>query len=150
MRSWSRFWRLSWSERRLLAQALLLLPLTSLGLRLMGFRRCHALLARLAPRVTDPSAGMGRARVVTRMVDVAARHGIFEPTCLPRSLVLWWLLRRRGLASELRIGVRKEAGRFEAHAWVELQGVVLNDGGDVHERFAAFARPILPAGGVAL
>jgi hypothetical protein len=147
---WSRFWGLSRAERRVLAQALVLLPLTVLALRLLGFRACKALLARLASRVTDPSVGMAEARGVARMVDVAARHGVFEPTCLPRSLALWWLLRRRRMASELRIGVRKEAGCFEAHAWVELHGVVLNDGGDVHERFAAFARAVVPAGGVAL
>jgi hypothetical protein len=57
------------------------------------------------------------------------------------------LLRRRGIAGDLRIGVRKEAGRFEAHAWVELGGRVLNDNEDVGERFAAFGRAILPVGG---
>ncbi len=35
-------------------------------------------------------------------------------------------------------GVRKEQGRFEAHAWVEREGVALNDGSDVNVRFAAF------------
>jgi hypothetical protein len=150
VRSWSRFWRLSRAERQLLAQALVLLPLTVAALRLMGFRRCQALLARLAPRRTDQAATIDDARGMARMVDVAARHGLVRATCLPRSLVLWWLLRRQGIDSELRIGVRKEAGRFEAHAWVELHGVVLNDGGEVHERFAAFARALVPAGGVAL
>jgi len=45
------------------------------------------------------------------------------------------------------IGVRKATGRFEAHAWVELRGVVLNDSADVRERFAAFDRAIRPARG---
>jgi hypothetical protein len=132
------------------AQALVLLPLTVAALRLMGFRRCQALLARLAPRRTDQAATAYDARGMARIVDVAARHGLVKATCLPRSLVLWWLLRRQSIDSNLRIGVRKEAGRFEAHAWVELHSVVLNDGGDVHERFAAFARALVPAGGVAL
>ena len=41
--------------------------------------------------------------------------------------MLWWLLRRRGIAAELRIGARKEFERFEAHAWVEVDSAVLND-----------------------
>jgi hypothetical protein len=53
------------------------------------------------------------------------------------------LLRRRGIASALRIGVRKgQTGSLEAHAWIECCGQVLNDRTDVHERFAAFDRGI--------
>lgn len=44
-------------------------------------------------------------------------------TRLRRSLVLWALLERAGVATELRLGFRKTDGVFEAHAWVELDGV---------------------------
>ena len=33
---------------------------------------------------------------------------------------------------------RKRRGEFEAHAWVELGGVVLNDGGEGHVHFVPF------------
>jgi len=153
--NWSRVWQLSPAERRLLAQALALLPLTAVALRVLGFRRWQATLARLAPvggaaDGGDEAALLRQGRTVAHLVDVAARHGVYRASCLPRSLALWWLLRRRGIDGDLRIGVRKEAGRFEAHAWVELRGAVLNDGDDVRERFAAFERAILPAGGTAL
>jgi hypothetical protein len=62
--------------------------------------------------------------------------------CLPRSLMLCWLLRRRGIDSQLHIGVRKGNGKMEAHAWVERNGVILNDQPDVNERFAA-VRPVV-------
>ena len=155
MRNWSKLWRLSPAERLALAQAQALLPLTALALQVGGFRRCQALLARLAPAPAAPAGGgeaaaLGRARAVARMVEAAARRGPFHATCLPRSLALWLLLRRRGIDGDLRIGVRKEAGRLQAHAWVEWRGVVLNDGGDVRTRFAAFDRAVLPVGGMAL
>jgi hypothetical protein len=140
---------LSWAERRLLAQALALLPLTALALWAMGFRRWQALVARLTPVVDaggrDEAAVIREGRATARLVEAAARRGPYRASCLPRSLALWWLLRRQGIESDLRIGVRKEAGLFEAHAWVELRGLVLNDSGDVGERFAAFDRAILPA-----
>jgi hypothetical protein len=60
-------------------------------------------------------------------------------------LTLWWLLRRRGIDGELRIGVRKVAGQFQAHAWLEYCGAVLNDRADVSQRFASFGRSIAPA-----
>jgi hypothetical protein len=136
----------------LLAQALALLPLTALALRIVGFRRWQAALARLAPVGAPPPEGdevvvLRQARMVARMVEAAARHGPYRASCLPRSLTLWWLLRRRGINADLRIGVRKEAGRFEAHAWVTLGGLVLNDNSDVGERFAAFDRAIRPLEG---
>ena len=59
-------------------------------------------------------------------------------------MLLWWLLRRRGMESELRIGVRKKAEVLEAHAWVEYQGCVLNDRSDVDQHFSPFAGAILP------
>jgi hypothetical protein len=150
--SWSRVGRLPPADRWLLAQALALLPLTALALRVVGFNRWQTALARLAPVQGGATAGdeadiLRRARAATRLVEAAARHGPFRAACLPRSLALWWLLRRRGIDTDLRIGVRKEAGRFEAHAWVELWGLVLNDTTDVRHRFAAFDRAILPVGG---
>ena len=71
---------------------------------------------------------------MARIVDTAARHSLKLPSCLEQSLVLWWLLHRQGIAAELRIGARKETNQFEAHAWVELEGVALNDG-NIHRHF---------------
>lgn len=45
--------------------------------------------------------------------------------CLARSLALLKVLRRSGVAAELVIGVRSDP--FSAHAWVQREGVVLND-----------------------
>jgi hypothetical protein len=147
---WARLWRLTPAERGLLLWALALLPLTALALRLIGFRRWQTLLARLAPirpgLNKDAATIIEEGRVVARLVDAAARHGLYRATCLPRSLALWCLLRRCGIDSNLRIGVRKEAGDIQAHAWVEYRGTVLNDGATVSERYAAFDRAILPTG----
>ena len=147
---WHKFLRLSRSERWLLIQAFLLLPLTGLALRLLGFKGLHAALAGLTPRngilVRSKLQRLAQARSSTRMVEAAARHGIFHANCLQRSLTLLWLLRRQGIEANLRIGVCKRAGRFQAHAWVEHLGLVLNDSGDVQERFAPFDRAIVPFG----
>jgi hypothetical protein len=138
---------LSGADRWLLAQAFLALPLVALGLRCWGFRRLQTRLQQVppeSPRSDDRRADLDQARVTARLVQVAARYGLFRPTCLPQSLALWWLLRRQGLGGELRIGVRPEPSRLEAHAWVEFQGHALNDGADVAQRFAPFPREIMP------
>jgi hypothetical protein len=56
----------------------------------------------------------------------------FMPTrmrCLEQALALQCLLRRRGIESELLLGVTPF--RFEAHAWVEWHGAPLNENGEL-------------------
>jgi hypothetical protein len=148
-------WRsLAPAERRLLPWLAALLPLVGAALRLLGYHRTRALLERLSrppqrPSPADPGATTtaDTAQRLARLVGIAAHHGPYRATCLRQSLALWWLLRRRGIAAELRIGVRKEQGELQAHAWVEHDGQALNDAQDLIASYAAF-QPSLPAGTV--
>ena len=102
----------------------------------------RALSAATDDRVSD--GAVTAARAAARMVKMAIKHGIYRATCLPESLVLWSLLTRRGLPADLRIGTSIDSNQLKAHAWVEIQGIVINDADDVHARFASFTRNILP------
>jgi hypothetical protein len=128
-------------EWSILIRAGVLLPATALGLRIFGFNRMRALLGKVLPDIGCGLSGDGEQRLAAttvRMVGIAARHGFGRITCLPRSLALWRLLRNQGIAAELRIGVRRDAGRLDAHAWVEHGRLPLNDSSDVAQRYAAF------------
>jgi hypothetical protein len=135
-----RFRALPRPDQGLFLRAWFLLPLLTLLLRLAGFRAAQrALRGRLgSPGVAG--APVDLARAASRMVRAAARHSIFPSTCLERSLLLWWLLARRGVASQLRIGVRKTAEKFEAHAWVEHDGVAIGEPEGTHLHYAPFAK----------
>lgn len=76
--------------------------------------------------------------LTAHMVNAADRHGMVHPTCLVKSLTLWWLLGRQGITSELRVGVRKQVGNLEAHSWVEREGLALNEPEERHRHYAAF------------
>ncbi|MFQ5524545.1 MAG: lasso peptide biosynthesis B2 protein, partial [Acidimicrobiia bacterium] len=41
--------------------------------------------------------------------------------CLRRTIALAWLLRRRGIATTLRIGVTREGGDLVAHSWLQSE-----------------------------
>jgi hypothetical protein len=86
--------------------------------------------------VRGPAIGEAGIRDLVRWVDRAGRY-VPGGTCLARSLALVWLLRRRGIAAELRIGVNTDDG-FLAHAWVERDGAALSDPQRIAERYAAF------------
>lgn len=77
---------------------------------------------------------------VCRMVLAAGRHSLLQSTCLERSLTLWWLLARKGITTQLRIGARKSEEKFEAHAWVERNGEAIGEPEGTHLHHAAFER----------
>ena len=84
-----------------------------------------------ALRGRRPSDDPARHAVVARLgraVTRAARHGVFRPQCLARSIALSRLLARAGVVdAEVRVGVRRDGGRLAAHAWVEWRGLVVGD-----------------------
>jgi Transglutaminase-like superfamily len=149
MRTWRRYRRLSVGDRRLGRETAAWLLATRIGLRVGGLGRWKELLLRLAPPTRPVRAGFAVgselevARRVAAIQEAVSRHLLWQASCLEKSLVLWWQLSRRGIAAEMRIGARKEAGRFEAHAWVELGDVILNDSGETHMHFAPFDGSIL-------
>jgi hypothetical protein len=51
-------------------------------------------------------------------VDRAGRYHLRPMRCLNRSLALLWMLRRRGIATALRLGCRRQGEAHDFHAWV--------------------------------
>lgn len=125
---------------------MLLLPLISCSLRLRRFQKTKAHLepdaSPSSPQVSDPEQVANAVQKTCRMVRAAARYGFVRPTCLADSLALWHLLQKQGISANLRIGVRKSSHHFEAHAWVEHNGVALNQADEVHRHYAPFDREL--------
>ena len=53
-------------------------------------------------------------------IDKAVAKSRSEALCLPRALAAHSMLRRRGIASRVCLGVAREQGNVIAHAWVEV------------------------------
>jgi hypothetical protein len=125
-----RFMSLHRSEQRLVVEAVALLAGAWIGLRLLRFLTLRRILGRYAAL---PPATMGRlthSRVVSsvRWAITSVSAHVPSATCLVQALAADAMLRRRGVASELRLGVRLRLTGgipIEAHAWVECDGGVL-------------------------
>ncbi len=133
-------------------RASIALSMTYMGLRLFGFRRWKdwtKVLLRQDARAPgfDSHGRPTTAALITRAMRSAEFQAPLRPSCLDRSFALWSLLRRYGIAGELHIGACKTDDRFAAHAWVELDGEVLNDSADVHQHYSRFDAPIATADG---
>jgi hypothetical protein len=116
---------LSAVERRLVVTSAALLPVIALGLRVLGLSRVLQLLGRPVAPARGEDIDVER---IALLVSMAASNLPFEPTCLTRSVLLQWLLRRCGRDGALRIGVRRPGeSQLSAHAWVECDGVPVGD-----------------------
>ena len=135
-----RFSALERPAREVFLRASVLLPLISISLKFRGFRKTKASLDRSLslPCGSQNPEAQARAVLTAQMVRAAGHYGIGQPNCLMVSLALWWLLAGQGIASDLRVGVRKDGEKFDAHAWVECGGVALNEPESRHQHFRAF------------
>lgn len=112
-------------HRRAVWTAVVVAPRVRRRLRRTGYVATRDWLARRSTPVVSVEA-LGP-------VDRAVRLLPWRPRCLERSLLVWWLA---GDGAEIRFGVSREGRRF--HAWVERDGVVLNDVPDVATRYLPF------------
>jgi hypothetical protein len=108
------------------------------SLRLRGYNRTFAFLQKRLDRTVLQPTGAQEVQKTSRMVRAALRYLPARFTCLEESLVLWYFLRKQGISAQLRIGVRKSDGQFEAHAWVEHEGLAFNQPDQMHRHYAAF------------
>jgi hypothetical protein len=84
---------------------------------------------------TDTIGTIGK---ITSAVDLACIWYWKHVFCLQRSAVTVCLLRDRGVPAQLVIGARQMP--FEAHAWVEVDGQVVNDKSYTNEVYAVLDR----------
>ena len=144
-------------ERHIFYRSLLLLPIVAWRVQSQSIKSTSAwLMSKLPSNVRsqpDNEKILDQAQRTTWLMVRALGFSPVKGKCLSQSLVLWHLLSRQGITSQLRIGFEKvdahlpiASDNFTAHAWVECQGVVLNDRQDVYERFAVFDEAMNPVG----
>jgi hypothetical protein len=108
--------------------------------RLVGFRRALR-LARWLASGNAADCDADAAAVTAHRIAVAGAFYPRRALCLEQSLALYVLLRRRGIAADLRLGV--QARPFYAHAWVEVDGSPINERSELAVRLATF--PVMDA-----
>lgn len=127
----------TWTERCVTIFALLSLLLVDLVVRFAGFHRFYRLVRGFPVLGNRPASWPGTGGVCSA-VDRAATYYFKRAWCLQRSATAACLLRLRGVQAQLVIGARRMP--FGAHAWVELEGRVVNDSPVVRKRFVVIER----------
>jgi hypothetical protein len=110
--------------RRLIVESYLLLLWVGL---IIAFRNLHALHSQVQRREAETSGPDRSYRTddICHAIDLAC---VFYPKrvlCLQRSAATTLLLRKHGVRAEMVIGAQMRP--FRSHAWVEVNGAVVND-----------------------
>ena len=117
MTAFARFLSLPAAERRGLVEAALWLLIVRLAFGLLPFKAALRLL-----RISPAATGTGRiaaeeAAEIGRAVARAARRVPFRAVCLQQAFAALLMLRRRGLAGTVHLGVARSPDGLTAHAW---------------------------------
>ncbi|NJM75618.1 MAG: lasso peptide biosynthesis B2 protein [Acaryochloridaceae cyanobacterium RU_4_10] len=123
-----KFFRLSGRDRSFLIKTYVLLTLVRLGLWLFPFEKLWKALVRLG-RYRNQNAPLRIGPIVHRAIWAVNWSSKLTPggaKCLARALTVKVLLDRNQCPADFKIGVAKNsAGKFEAHAWIEVEGTVI-------------------------
>ena len=126
MRRLKRFAQISWTERLLLLRALFIIAAARASLWLLPV----AAARRLVMAATAFTGHEGCTALCVWAVKVASRY-VPRATCLTQAVAVQALLAQAGRDSHVEIGVAKDAGKFEAHAWVVCGDRIVIGGPDV-------------------
>ena len=125
---------LSIHERFLLLISALLLPAIGLMLHLFGFKQTKKILGICIYPGNKSSMPieeqLNTGRQIARVVTIAANHGFYSANCLKKSLLISWLLRWKGIITELKIAATRDGIYMRGHAWIVLDGYALTSSCD--------------------
>lgn len=120
------FSRLRAADRLLLLEAVFLLGLARVLVHTVGFERFATRLGSHMAQSADEDSPFAYA-TATRVrwaVETAARNLPFDVICLPQAIAGKLMLRRRGIASTLYLGVARDPD-LKAHAWLRVGRLIV-------------------------
>ena len=120
----------------LAAEAAFMLTFFRAALNFLPTQRLTAWMGRPDQRRASVSqaTAMQTIRRVQWSIDAVVRHAPLTFVCFPRSLAVYFMLRRRHIASKLFYGVARDADQLTAHTWVKV-GDRTVVGGEVESQF---------------
>lgn len=85
---------------------------------------------------TNTASTIEQVHTIIKLSEIAGRFHIRKMNCLRRCISQEKMLEKRGFKPCMHIGVRFENEQLKAHAWLTLQGIVINDNEDVATRYS--------------
>src|ERR1700721_401540 len=126
-----------WTMTYLILRSYLMLIVIGAGLRTAGLSKAYAIVRKRKAKLIAEDRREPCQRI-RRAMDLAC---VFYPKtvlCLQRAVATVVVLRASGWPAEVVTGC--SIGTFENHAWVEVNGSVVNDKPYIHEMYQVLDR----------
>jgi hypothetical protein len=117
-------------------RALIGLAAVDIIVKIRGFPSLHRLVQRWP--VTDKTNPSRSPDQICQAVEKACTYYFKSSLCLQRSAITTCLLRRHGINAEMVIGCKIMP--YHGHAWVEVEGKVVNDRPSVQQAYSVLDR----------
>jgi hypothetical protein len=106
-----------------------LILMIEFGIRFMGLKKTESVLRRffrygITPLTDEQAIITDR---YTTIFNIIKQRSSLKGRCLSQSLAMRSLLQKKGIRTELKIGVIMLPNAIQAHAWLEKDGFILND-----------------------
>lgn len=136
---------MSGHDRLLFLEAVFLLAVARFCVRFLKFRHYAGLLGpqcdgEMAKPVKADQETSEEIQAIGQEIKRAANNVPWQSVCLPQAIAGKWMLKRRGITSDLYLGLAKdESTNLKAHAWL-VAGDVPVTGVASKESFTQVAR----------
>jgi len=129
-----RFFKISARERSILIWSFIWVTVFRIGLSVLPFAATKKWTVGNSNTTLD-DYDYQRVTEIVRSVRFASKYVPYA-SCLTQALAARKLLGHYGQSAELKIGVTKSNGDFEAHAWLEIDGRIVLGKQRMHSRYA--------------
>lgn len=133
-----KFFELNISEKFIIIEASFFLTITALMLKLLGINKTQQLLLKIPLAKSAKILNKSPFQTLIKLIKSASNNLPFNTKCIDEAITLWMMLRKRGVGSYLKIGVNENTEDFKAHAWLEINGKILDISEDSEHCYSDF------------
>jgi hypothetical protein len=137
----AQFLRLPLSCKWIFIKAVALAFLIRMSLRVVKYGSIVRILMKF--KAGEKSPETPELKMYRSLIILSYRFPGWFINCLSIGTAFWFLMKRKGIKTELRFGMRKEHDKLHAHAWLEVKGTPLTLDRNIKEKYSAFPDPIL-------
>ena len=135
---------LSLADKWLLFKAIVAARLIKRGLKKHNYTPVMKFLKRHSRGIVKENISEEEVARYHKLITVVILlRPVFKINCLDVSLSWWFLLKRRGIITQMQFGVRVNSGNFTSHAWLEHRGRPLAAHANIKNIYTPLPKPML-------
>lgn len=135
----SKFLNLTFKDKAKTVIYVLTFHLFIIGFRIFGYKKTRYIVDKIISpincNVSNSKKFLGNE---SKIIGYSVGNSLFKSTCLEKSLFTYLIVGMYGIKTELKFGVNNSTEDFSSHAWVEYQGIILNDTPETLDNISPF------------